>query len=132
MKYIDKLAWIHIADKKILSTRSKGKDTYYIPGGKREGEETDHDALCREIREELSIELKQDELKYIETFEAQAHGKTEGVVVRMTCYEGPYLGTLMPASEIDEIAWLTHVDKNKSSAVDNIIFDWLKEKYLII
>jgi hypothetical protein len=43
MKYIDKLAWIHIVDRQILSTRSKGKDTYYIPGGKREGDESDHD-----------------------------------------------------------------------------------------
>jgi len=39
--FIDKLAWIYIKDKKILSTRSQSKDTYYIPGGKREGEETD-------------------------------------------------------------------------------------------
>ena len=44
---IDKLAWIYIQDKRILSTRSKGKDTYYIPGGKREAGETDHEALLR-------------------------------------------------------------------------------------
>lgn len=42
---IDKLAWIHVVDKQILSTRSKGKEKYYIPGGKRENGETDAQAL---------------------------------------------------------------------------------------
>ena len=127
MRFIDKLAWIHIVDRKILSTRTKGKDTYYIPGGKREGEETDHEALCREISEELSVDLKPDQIKYVGTFEAQAHGQSEGITVRMTCYEGPYDGELTPASEIDEMVWFSHADKSKSSPVDNIIFDWLKE-----
>lgn len=127
MKYIDKLAWIHIVDRKILSTRSKGKDTYYIPGGKREGDESDHDALCREIKEELSVDLRIDKIRYVGTFEAQAHGQSEGVTVRMTCYEGPYSGELCADSEIEEIVWFCHSDKMKSSPVDNIIFDWLKE-----
>lgn len=48
MELIDKLAWIYIKDKKILSTRSKGKDAWYIPGGKRELGESDHEALFRE------------------------------------------------------------------------------------
>jgi hypothetical protein len=34
-------------------------------------------------------------------------------------------------SEIDEIVWLTHKDKDRSSPVDKIIMDWLKEKDLI-
>lgn len=33
MTTIDKIAWIHIDHGKILSTRSRGKDVYYIPGG---------------------------------------------------------------------------------------------------
>ena len=37
MKEIDKIAFIYLKDKKILSTLSKGKDAYYIPGGKRDG-----------------------------------------------------------------------------------------------
>ncbi len=48
---IDKIAWIHLEDGKILSTRSRGKDVYYIPGGKREPGETDVDTLTREIDE---------------------------------------------------------------------------------
>jgi hypothetical protein len=33
---IDKLAWIHIVDGRILVTRTEGREKYYIPGGKRE------------------------------------------------------------------------------------------------
>ena len=54
---IDKVAWIHIKDKKILATLSKGKKVFYIPGGKREGDETDEQTLFREIKEELDVEV---------------------------------------------------------------------------
>lgn len=131
MKLIDKLAWIHIVDRKILSTRSVGKDTYYIPGGKREEGESDQDALVREIKEELSVDLIEDELEFVGVFEAQAHGKNEGVVVKMTCYSGPYDGDILPDSEIDEVVWFTYADRGKGSDVDKVIFDWLKEKDLI-
>ena len=36
MKLIDKIALIYVKDKRILCTLSKGKDIYYLPGGKRE------------------------------------------------------------------------------------------------
>ena len=129
--FIDKLAWIHIQDGKILSTVSKGKDTYYIPGGKRELGENDEEALIREIKEELSIDILPNTIKKFGVFEAQAHGKPEGTVVRMTCYESDYTGTLAPSAEIAEIVWITHKDKDKSSPVDKLILDNLKEKKLI-
>ena len=55
---IDKIAWINIANGRILGARSKGKDTYYLPGGKREPGESDIDTLVREIKEELSVRIK--------------------------------------------------------------------------
>ncbi len=57
MKLIDKLAWIEIKDNSILLTKSYGKDKFYIPGGKREEDESDEGALTREIYEELSRRL---------------------------------------------------------------------------
>jgi 8-oxo-dGTP diphosphatase len=128
---IDKLAWIHIVNRRILSTRSRGKATYYLPGGKREGGETDREALIREIREELSVELSPETIRYVGTFEAQAHGQAEGVVVRMTCYSGDHIGELKPAAEIEEMVWFIHKDRERSSPVDKIIFDWLQEQNLI-
>src|SRR5690349_17370436 len=128
---IDKIAWIHIVDRKILSTRSKGKDTFYIPGGKREVGETDQQTLVREIQEELSVDLAPETIQHVGTFEAQAHGKAEGTIVRMTCYSAAYQGVLNPASEIDEMAWFVHADRARSAPVDQIIFDWLKQQDLI-
>lgn len=126
MKEIDKLAWIHIKDKQFLSTRSKGKDIYYIPGGKREAGESDDQALIREIKEELTIDLTLESITYLGTFKGQAHGMPAGVQVKMTCYEAEFTGEIQAASEIDEVVWFNHKDKLKSSPVDQIIIDWLK------
>jgi len=60
MKIIDKIAYIYIKDKKILATLSKGKDTYYMPGGKREDNETYIERLNEAIENEetLSVPIK--------------------------------------------------------------------------
>lgn len=130
--YIDKLAWIYVKDGKILSTRSRGKDTWYIPGGKREDGETDEQALVREIKEELSVDLTSETMRHYGTFEAQAHGKPEGTMVRMTCYTADFIGDILPAAEVEEYAWLGYQGREKSSPVDKLIFDDLKTKGLIV
>lgn len=132
MNLIDKMAWIEIVEGRILSTRSSGKDTFYIPGGKRKEGESNQDALIREIKEELSVDLEPGTIKHLGTFQAQAHGKAEGIIVQMTCYTAGYSGRLAPSGEIEEMVWFTHKDKDKSSPVDNIIFDWLFEKNMIL
>jgi 8-oxo-dGTP pyrophosphatase MutT (NUDIX family) len=128
---IDKVAWLHLQDGKVLSTRSRGKDRYYFPGGKREAGETDAQTLLREIEEELTVQLDADSVTYVGTFEGQAHGHPEGVLVRMLCYAANYQGTLQPAAEIEEVTWLTYQDRNRVSPVDQLIFDWLKERQLL-
>ena len=132
MKEIDKIAFIYLKDGKILSTLSKGKDAYYIPGGKRENNETDEETLIRECKEELSIEIKRDTLKYYGTFKAQAHGKAEGIIVKMTCYMADFEGKLKANSEIQELKWLDYSNLNvKISPVDQLIFEDLYKKKLI-
>ena len=56
-KEVDKVAFIEIQNGQILSTKSKGKTKYYIPGGKREKGESDEQTLIREIAEELSVAI---------------------------------------------------------------------------
>jgi 8-oxo-dGTP diphosphatase len=129
--YIDKLAYIYIKDKKVLSTLSYGKDTWYIPGGKRERGETDEQALIREVKEELNVDLNPDTVQYYGTFEAQAHGKSEGTMVRMTCYTADFTGQIKANAEIEKTAFLGYADKSKTSQVDYLIFDSLHGKGLI-
>ena len=133
MKEIDKIAFIYLKDGKILSTLSKGKDTYYIPGGKREGNETDEETLIRECKEELDIDIKRDTIKYYGTFKAQAHGKVEGILVKMTCYIAEFKGELKASSEIQEMKWLDYSNLDvKISPVDELIFKDLFKKKLIL
>ena len=129
--YIDKLALIDIKDGKVLSTLSRGKDTWYIPGGKREGDETDHDALIREIKEELSVDIIPETISYFGTFEAPAHGKPAGTVVRMTCYTAGFTGTLRASAEVAEYRYVGYAWKSESSPVDQLIFDELYAKGVI-
>ena len=131
VKVLDKLAWIEIKNKSILSTKTYGKDRYYIPGGKREPGETDAQALLREIKEELSIDLDAGSMAFVGTFQAQAHGHAEGIIVTMTCYTARYSGMVRAASEIEEVKWLNYSDRDHVSEVDKIIFDSLHQQGLL-
>ncbi len=126
--FIDKLAFIDVQNKKILVTLSKGKDKWYIPGGKREKNETDREALIREVREELSLDLDPATTKYYGTFSAQAHGKPLGVIVRMTCYTAFYKGEIKVNNEIEKYDFFSYSQKELTSTVDHLIFDDLKQK----
>jgi 8-oxo-dGTP diphosphatase len=128
MKEIDKIALILLENGKILSTKSIGKNKYYIPGGKREKNETDQQTLIREIKEELSVIVLHETIEYVGTFTAQSDGETEGINVKMTCYKAGYSGVLKKNSEIEEIRWLSYNDLDIISEVDKIIFKFLKNK----
>ena len=109
-----------------MSTRSIGKDKYYIPGGKREGNETNEQTLSREIWEELAVEIQPESIEYIGRFRAQADGYHKGITVKMTCYKADFRGIPKASNEIEEIKWLNYQDVNKVSDVDKIIFEFLK------
>ncbi|SCG39916.1 NUDIX hydrolase [Micromonospora humi] len=128
MSVIDKVTWLRVENGAILSTRSHGKNVYYLPGGKREDGESDLDTLVREVQEELSVDVDPDSAVFTGVFEAQAHGHADGVMVRMRCYTADYRGTLRPAAEIAELAWLTYADRHRVSPVDQIIFDQLRRE----
>lgn len=131
MPLIDKLALIEIQNRKILMVRSKGKDTWYIPGGKRDEGESDKEALIREIKEELGVDLLPDTISFYEEYEAQAHGKEVGVLVRAKCYKSKYIGDFKASSEIEEFAWLDHSQKAIVGDLAKLILDDLKGKDLI-
>jgi len=132
MKEIDKIALIKIKNGQILSTKSKGKNKYYIPGGKRENDETDEQTLFREIQEELSVEIIMQSIEYVGTFKAQSDGAADGVIVKMTCYKADYIGILKENNEIGDYKWLNYKDLEIISEVDKIIFKHLKENGLLV
>lgn len=131
MDEIDKLAWLCINEKRLLVARSKGKDIFYIPGGKREQGESDQEALIREIKEELSVDLTPSTIQFAGTFNAQAHEKPGGVGVKITCFFAEFTGEIQASAEIEEVSWLNYKDKINCSPVTIIIMDWLKSQGLI-
>lgn len=131
MSPIDKLAYIYLRDHKVLVTLSRGKDTWYIPGGKREPGESDEAALIREVKEELHVDLITKTIKPYGVFQAQAHGKAEGTIVRMTCYTADFTGQLAPTSEIERLDFFTYAQMNQTGLVDHLIFRDLYAKGLL-
>ncbi len=124
---IDTVAWVHLEGGRILCARPRGKDVFYIPGGKREGAETDLQVLLREITEELAVTLLHGTVRHVGTYEAaERNGHPGGTLVRMSCYTGDYSGTLTPSSEIDELAWFCYADRPRVPPVNQLLFDDLQ------
>ena len=110
---IDKIAWIHLDERRLLVARNAGRERFYLPGGKREPGESDVETLVREL------------------FEALADARTDGLLVRLTCYTALHMGTFVPSREIEEIAWLTAGDGDRVSAVDRLVLAHLHEADLL-
>ncbi|WP_223291243.1 NUDIX hydrolase [Streptomyces avicenniae] len=122
-RVIDTVAWVLLAEGRILGARSRGNDVFYIPGGKRKPGESDVETLTREVREELSVSLVPGTAEHVGTYTAAAHGHPEGTLVTMACYTAEYRGTLTASSEIEEIAWLRLADRGRTAPVDHAVFD---------
>ncbi len=121
------MAWVHLEQGRVLCARPRGKDVFYVPGGKREGAETDLQVLLREISEELTVALRPETVRHVGTYQAaQPDARLGPVVVRMSCYRAEYSGTLAASSEIDELAWFCYSDRPRVPRVDQLLFDDLR------
>jgi len=132
--HIDKLALILVRDRKQLVARSLGKSAFFTPGGKREVGESDISALIRECKEELSVDLLQETIRPYTTpvFEAQAFGKPDGTMVRMTCFTSDYAGDITPSNEIEEVRWIDSAFPHTNLSVTGVvILNDLKARGLI-
>lgn len=130
-KVIRKSAWIYIENNSVLSVRSVNRKKFYFPGGKPESGENKEEALIREIKEELSVDIIPDSIQYLGTFEAPADNHPADVLVKMDCFTADFDGSLLAAAEIREVAWISYKERHKSSQVDQIIFEWLLKNQLL-
>ena len=103
---IDKVGGIILKDKKILIQRKKNnREECIIPGGKREGNETDFETLKRELYEELDVELLN--AKFIGGFDDIAVFSNEPIHVQT--YIAEIKGKIKCKNEIKEAIW---IDRN--------------------
>ncbi|RKT83308.1 ADP-ribose pyrophosphatase YjhB, NUDIX family [Saccharopolyspora antimicrobica] len=96
---------VRFADRRLLLVRADYQDAFYLPGGKIDPGETEVQALHREVREELGVELVGPD--FYRRYETDAVGQGEGVQVSLSCYSGELDGEPVPAAEIAELAWMT-------------------------
>lgn len=128
---IDKVALLYLRDRHVLLARSRGRTSWYLPGGKREPGESDEGALAREIREELSVAIVPGTLVDAGEFTAQADGQPDGTLVRSRCWFARIDGEPVASAEIEELAWMGHRDRTRCSATARLVLDHLREAGLI-
>lgn len=110
MKKIDKVGGIILSEGKLLVVRKRTKDNreeYIIPGGKREGDETDFQTLKRELSEEIQIELI--DMKPFGGFDDIAI--FENIPIHIEVYFAETKGEPKCDSEIKDLVW---IDRNYS------------------
>ena len=92
-------------DGRTLVVRKRGTTAFLQPGGKIEPGETAAQALVREIREELGIEVPQDRFEPLGRFSAVAANEPDSVVVAETFLLETSTDPV-PGREIEEILWI--------------------------
>ena len=111
---IHKAGGIIIENKKLLVEKSFNKDFFIAPGGKVEKGETTKASLVRELMEEFSITVYEDDLQDFDVFYAQASGM-EDKRIRMDVYVvNKYEGDIKPSREVEKVMW---IDSNIPSQV---------------
>ncbi|MGA9871281.1 MAG: NUDIX domain-containing protein [Rhodococcus sp. (in: high G+C Gram-positive bacteria)] len=116
----------------MIQARSVGKSAFYMAGGKIDPGETAEEALRREIREELDVDLVNIEL--LGVFESEAWGHPPGTALEITCFRASPTSEPAPASEIAEIRYFT---RDEYAAMPDVapgslmVFDRMRELDLI-
>ena len=80
----------------------------------------------------MTIDLKEETIAPYGVFEAQAHGKPEGTMLRMTCYTADYAQVAQGKREIEELRWIgSDCPRSDLSVTSAIVLEDLKSKDLI-
>jgi 8-oxo-dGTP diphosphatase len=111
MKIIHKIAAMIVKDNSIFMVRKKGKDIWTSLGGKPEGDETEEEALLREIKEEIHCNAVI--IRKIGDFEAKA--VFDDAIVKLSTYLVELEGEIMlDDPELEECGFITKDYKNSN------------------
>ena len=101
---------LHIKDRKLLLAYSRNKSCFYLPGGKIDKHESPAGALCREIEEELQLQLDESELEFYTHITAPAYGEGKNVIMEQDCFFVKRSVDPRAAAEIGELRYFTLED----------------------
>lgn len=89
---------------------ARARNVLYLPGGKIDPGETPAEALVRECREEITVELDEGSIRNLFTVTVQAHGEPEGRMVAMSLFAATTADEPHPSAEVDSVHWVTSAD----------------------
>lgn len=131
---IYKSAGIVVKERKILVEKSFGKDFYFSPGGKLEKNETNKEALIRELFEEFRIKVRESDLEFFEHYDSPATGQEDRMLHMDVFIVIKYKGEVTEGDGVESILWVnskTHSDVPIGSIIVKQIIPKLKELDII-
>jgi 8-oxo-dGTP diphosphatase len=102
-------AIIEDASGRLLLVRKRGTDRFMQAGGKIDPDEGAAEALIRELREELAVEVAPDDLGYLGRFDAPAANEA-GYVVDAEVFFVTLRQVPRASAEIEELIWMAPRD----------------------
>ena len=103
---IFKASGIIIQDRKVLVERSSGKEYFIHLGGKVEPDETVTQALIRELKEEITIDVTEEDLVPYDHNSAPAINSPEVDVHMDVFLVKQWRGVITPDNEVEELRWI--------------------------
>ncbi|WP_145455841.1 NUDIX domain-containing protein [Staphylococcus epidermidis] len=110
----------------LLLVQVRHRDKYYFPGGKIDEGESLVEALQRELKEELRLELAKDELEFIGTIVGKAYPQLN----MLTELNGFKVNRTIDWSKVEtdhEITDMKWFDINDSENIAPAVNTWIKE-----
>lgn len=92
-----------------LVVRKRDTELFMQAGGKVQPGESALEALTRELREELDLELDPEQAEYLGIFRAAAANESD-TLVSAAVFAVPAHDGLQPHGEIEELRWIASVD----------------------
>jgi 8-oxo-dGTP pyrophosphatase MutT (NUDIX family) len=102
-----------IRDRRVLMVTARGRDVWFMPGGKIDPGETEADAAAREAWEEVALRLDPAALDPLFTVLIQAHGEPEGRLVRMAVFGAETPDEPAASAEVSALHWASSADAHR-------------------
>ncbi|MBC9937129.1 MULTISPECIES: NUDIX domain-containing protein [unclassified Leucobacter] len=120
-----------IRDRRVLMVTARGRDVWYMPGGKIDPGESGAEAAAREAFEEVALRLDPAQLDELFTVVTQAHGEPDGRLVRMRVFAASSPDEPEPSAEVSAVHWAGTADRDRCPPAGHEVLDRLAALGLI-
>lgn len=94
-----------VKNNQLLLAYSNNKNAWYLPGGKIDEGETSKEALIREIKEELNVELELDKIESYRHISAPAYGESPEWIMEQDTFRYSLTEKVQPSNEIAAVKY---------------------------